>query len=176
MHKAVLLPIIVLAATAVGGLLFLYGGAAFHPTLSQSGKENNTNSSSVKGIVSVLEEGTTAASFDQRENYRITDAEQFSALWQMLYTDNGPVLPNIDFSKYEVLAVFDGSHTSGGYGIKITNITDANGTRSISVVHTKPGDSCVTSNVVTSPFVIVQVNATTLPLTHVDETQTTQCP
>jgi hypothetical protein len=175
MHKAVVLPIIVLAATAVGGLLFLYGGAAFHPATPQAG-QGSSNTTNPKGVISVLGHGANAGSFDQRANYRITDATQFAALWQMIYADSGPVLPTIDFSKYEVLAIFDGSHSSGGYDVGVGTITDTNGARTITIVHTQPGDSCVTSGAVTSPFSIVEVTASTLPVTHVDQTETKQCP
>ncbi|MDB4992518.1 MAG: putative lipoprotein [Parcubacteria group bacterium] len=175
MHKAVALPFIVIAAVVVGGLLYLFGGPSFHPQISATNPV--TAPAKVAGNAStlVLGHGTSANGFDQRVNYRITDVEQFAALWQMVYANNAPALPTVDFSKYEVLAVFDGSHTSGGYDVQVKSIEDASGNRTIHILHSAPGDACTTASAISSPFVIVQVSASTLPVTHIDDTQTNQC-
>lgn len=175
LHKALVLPLIVLAAVALGGVLYMFGGAAFHAQQPSAG-EDSSNVGTSKNPVIVLEHGTTAANFDQRVNYRVTDADQLASLWQMLYPDTGPTLPTIDFSKYEVLAVFDGSHTTGGYDVQVVSVKDAAGARTITITHTAPGSQCVTTGALTSPFVIVQVKASTLPVTHIDTAETSQCP
>ncbi len=177
MQKALWLPLIVLFAVGIGGSLYLYGGPAFNPANpSPAQTPSGDIKSSAKDSVTVLSEGSTAKSIDWMVNYRITNAEQFATLWQIVYGDNAPVLPRVNFAKNEVLAVFDGSHTTGGYGVRVTSVKDEASTRTITVTHTVPGERCNTSQAFTNPFTIVQVKASPLPVTHVDETQTTECP
>lgn len=175
MHKAVALPFIVIAAVVIGGLLYLFGGPSFHPDLSVTNPVTAPVKVSGNASTLVLGQGTSAKGLDQRVNYRITNVEQLTTLWQMVYANNGPALPIVDFSKYEVLAVFDGSHTSGGYGVQVKSIEDTGGNRTIHILHTSPGDSCTTTSAVSSPFVIVQVSASPLPVTHIDDMEMNQC-
>lgn len=179
MHRATLLPIIIIAAVAIGGLLYLYGGPDFHP-----GPASGTSQSQTPGTpnvppsglhLNILAQGQNAPGIDQRVNYRVVNADQLSALWQIIYTDNGQAVPSVDFNRYEVLALFDGSHSTGGYGIQITGINDTNSQRVVSITHIEPGDSCVPSADLTSPFVIVQVQKSSLPISRVEKVFTTQC-
>ena len=123
----------------------------------------------------MLAQGQNAAGVNERVNYRIADAGQLNTLWQMVYTNDGPVVPDIDFSRKEVLALFDGSHSTGGYGIRLDGVHDKDGVRTINITHIEPGDSCVPAAGITSPFVIVEVPKTALPLSHDEVTQITEC-
>lgn len=169
-----MLPFIIVAAVVVGGLLYLYGGPAFHQTYTPTG---GTPISFSPGQVTttVLAEGVQAPNADERVNYRVTTADQLAALWQMIYTDNGQPVPSIDFSRYEVLAIFDGSHSTAGYSVHITSVKDTSSARVVTIVHTEPGDSCVPGGGGTSPFTIIQVSKSSLPISRVDQTVTTQC-
>lgn len=173
MRRAALIPFIIIAAVVVGGLLYLYGGPAFHETYQAAPSVPSVFSGAQ--TLTVLSEGQNAAGVDQRVNYRVTNADQFAALWQMIYTDDGQQAPAVDFAKYEVLALFDGSHSTGGYGIRLASVKDADGARTVTVVHTEPGDSCVPPGGSTSPFVIVQVPLSSLPISRIEQTVTTQC-
>lgn len=156
---------ITLLACLIGaGLFFLVPGHAQSPALS-------------RGQVSftVLDAGTTAPQMDRRTNYVITTQDELEALWGMIHNGQGPIVPTVDFTKEEVLAVFDGSHSRGGYDIAISSVTDMDGTRVVRVVRTAPGDSCVSSEGITSPYQIVQVARTPLTHTHEDETVTHEC-
>ncbi len=61
---------------------------------------------------------------------------------------------NIDFTKYQVIAVFDEVHNSGGYSIDITKITQSNSEITVKVEQLKKGDL---TSVVTQPFHIVKI-------------------
>jgi len=172
MHRATALPFIIIAAVVVGGLLYLYGGPAFHQSYIQQG---STPTAPVVAPASLQVIAQGDAGIGERVNYRITTADQMAELWQMIYTDSGQPVPNVDFSKYEVLALFDGSHTTGGFGIQLASIKDADGQRTVTINHLEPGDSCVPPGGVTSPFVMVRVVKTSLPINRVEQTITKQC-
>ena len=175
MRRAAVLPFIILAAVVVGGLLYLYGGPAFHQTYTESGGTAGPTLPGEQSHFTVLAQGADASGMDARVNYRIQSADQLVELWQMLYTDSGQPVPNVDFNTYEVLALFDGSHTTGGYGIELTSIVDSGGQRVVTITHIEPGDSCVPPGGVTSPFMIIQVPKSSLPITRIEKTQTNQC-
>lgn len=171
--RAPLLPIIILAAVAVGGLLYLYGGPAFH--------KSYVNSSPTAPFVPQVQPGITvlasgdAPTVSQRVNYLITTNDQLTQLWQMLYTDSGQPVPNVDFNTNEVLALFDGSHSTGGYGIQLTSVDDSGGKRTVTITHFAPGDSCVPPGGATSPFIIVSVSKSSLPIDRIEQTVQNQC-
>jgi hypothetical protein len=125
----------------------------------------------------VLAQGQDALSLSDRTNYRIDSNKDFNALWLLVYGDkNPPPLPAVDFSKYEVLGVFDGTHSTSGYGIEVRQIMDKNLTRTVTIDHLAPSSSCATKSGVTSPFQIIEVPKTSDILAHEDLTAVANCP
>lgn len=178
MRSVFLLPLIVGLAVVIGGLLYLFGSAPFQRSSLPSDTPANQSGSQGKNSESftVLAKGQNAGSIDQRVNYRITDPDQFTMLWEMIYTVNGPSVPVIDFENQEVLALFDGSHSTGGYAISVTGIDDKGGRRVIMIERTEPGENCSTTNAATNPFILVTVPSTELTFDHEDTVKTTECP
>jgi hypothetical protein len=172
MHKGAVVPAIVLISVVIGGLFYLYGGAAFHPSFESITQQPSTQPNS---RFSILAQGQNADAVDQRVNYRITNADQLEALWYLVYTTAGPPVPKIDFSKKEVLAVFSGSHSTGGYEVAVKDVREAGGKRVISIVYGEPADSCAVSSAQTSPFMLVVVDKSPLPVDHEETTQTSPC-
>lgn len=123
----------------------------------------------------VLDQGATSGSITERKNYRIKNQDELEELWKMLHGTGAPA--NIDFDTSEVIAVFDGTHATGGYSISIESITDnPGGARAVAIVHAEPGTSCLTSDGITSPFQIVVLPKSASPLTHEDRTTVNECP
>ena len=100
--------------------------------------------------------------------------EELDALWNLVYGSGGPAAA-VDFTKEEVLAVFDGSHSSGGYDITVDSVKDEGGVRKIHITHTIPGEGCAVSSAITSPYQIVVVPRSSLPLSRTDATATADC-
>lgn len=173
MRRASLLPIIIIASVAVGGLLYLYGGPSFHRPYVNTSPTAPFTPQPQAGLTTLA--SGDAPNVTDRVNYRITTDAQLTELWQMLYTDSGNPVPNVDFNKYEVLALFDGSHTTGGYGIQLTSLKDAGGTRTVVITHFIPGDSCVPPGGISSPFLLVEVPKSSLPIDRVEQTVANQC-
>lgn len=124
--------------------------------------------------VTVLTEGQNAL-VSERKNYRIRTLDELQELWSMTYTGGGPAIPGVDFERNEVLAVFDGTHSSGGYSIEVESVEDGPLSREISIVRSAPGDSCMTTSAITSPFQIVVVEKTALPIEREDRMVVTEC-
>ena len=114
----------------------------------------------------------TNADVTTRESYLITNDEELRDLWKLLRTDSER--PTIDFTKDSVLAVFAGEEPTAGYTIAVRAITETN-ERMINIEIGAPGVTCGAAEVVTTPYQIIKVAKTDLPLAHKDAMVTTGC-
>ena len=122
----------------------------------------------------VLDQGTSSGSLTERKNYRIKNADELNELWYMVHGTGAPT--TIDFQTKEIIAVFDGTHTTGGYGIYVTSVNDtASANRMISITHIEPGQSCATSDAITSPFQIIVLPKSDAPLVRDEKTVVSDC-
>lgn len=104
-----------------------------------------------------------------RVNYAITSADELAKLWALIDATGTP--PTVDFSTKTVLAVFADKGPSAN--IAVVKITDADA-RTVAVTIAEPDASCAKKAVV-SPYEIVVVPATSLPLTHEDKVLPVSC-
>lgn len=157
----------IIIALVLGAYLYFGNSGGFGPDGLTQGRDS--------GSFTILQEGANSGQIDTRTNYRIETADELAELWALIYGTNAPPMPNVDFSKYEVIAVFDGSHSTGGYRVEVTQVRDADGKRTVHIRHAAPGSRCVTSPAITSPFQVVRVLKTVLPIVREEETVTTDC-
>ena len=166
MKDVILVAVLCITAIAVGALLFIYG-----PTLlSREVADASVAHASIA-------KGSYAVNIDMEKNYRITNAEELSALWGMVYGQEQPALPRVDFTTHEILAVFDGTHSSGGYDITVERVVDSELTRTVYIEQSEPGETCSVPSVTSSPFEIVSIPKLEggRTITHIDEVITTEC-
>jgi hypothetical protein len=161
--------------SVVAGVAILLGGVLiyFGPASLQANVEQALTSASItnKGMVpfTMLQSGTDATSITDRTNYRINNATDLATLWPLIYGEKGAApMPTVDFSKYEILAIFDGSHSQGGYSVSVKSVADENAVRTVTINHEKPGSTCTVPNTPTNPFVIIEVPKTEFSLSHDD--------
>lgn len=157
MHRqsSLLFPAMVLIAIVLGGSLYLFGGSWF---------ESSSNTQDSRAGFATVAEGTDALGVSQRANYRIRTAEEFQTLWQYMFNGEGSPMPVVDFAQEEVLAVFNGSHSTTGYRVRVTKVEDKNGVRHITIERIEPGETCPVVSQITSPYSIVRVPASPLPI------------
>ncbi len=154
----------------LGLLLALIAGAL----LMFSFKEGALAPGPASGFT-VIDQGTNAAMIEKRDNYRIKSADELDALWVMVYGTAGPEVPQIDFSREELLAVFDGTRPSGGYAVAVDSVVDEPGKRTVTIRHTVPGEGCVTTQAITSPYALVRVAKAVVPLSRTDVEEVIEC-
>lgn len=156
----------IVVVLAAGAALFFFGPTSFRTALHSGSSPSIT--------FRVLKEGNDATAMPIRANYKITSPAQMSELWGDIGGAPGTA-PNIDFSKEEVLAIFDGTHTTGGYSIAVSGITDAGTTRTVNVTRTAPGSGCAQASGIISPYQIIAIPMSSDALTHVDTGKTQDC-
>ena len=155
---------VALVAVIIGVGIFLYSGSSWRGTSPEDA------SASVAGAVSFtpLARGVES-SVHERVNYLITSSDQLSQLWKTIGAGGMP--PAVDFSTHEVIAVFAGSDPVAD--ITVAKIQDTT-TRMVSVSIAKPDGTCAGKDS-GSPYQIVAMPTTSLPLAHQDLVSTTSC-
>ncbi len=166
---------ITLAAVVIGTTLFLFGPASLQSDVNAALNSAQTGGTSTVPFTP-LESGNSALGVSVRTNYRISSRNDLDALWPLLYGEkDAPPIPQIDFSKYEILTLFDGSHSTTGHGIAVASITDANAVRTVVVTHIVPDGDCSVGTSSNSPFIVIRVPKTTFQLAHQDVTASSTC-
>jgi hypothetical protein len=96
-----------------------------------------------------------------RESVQIVARSQseWSALWKRhtLTEPTPPPLPNIDFSKEIVVAVFLGEKPTGGHDVEITRTEQNNDALLVSFVEKQPKPGGLATQAFTQPFHIVRI-------------------
>lgn len=125
---------------------------------------------------SILTEGENSGDVAERVNYRIRTQPEFETLWTLVHENDGMPVPLVDFDAHDVLAVFEGERPSGGYDISVVSIErTAEGALAVTILHEEPGESCLTTSVITSPFEFVVVPKSDEPIVRTDLTSIKEC-
>ncbi|MHB8710654.1 MAG: hypothetical protein ACYC6X_03875 [Minisyncoccota bacterium] len=152
---------IALAAAGIGAIISLFGGSASPAANSQPAAVDVPFTDLAHGSQS-----TVAA----RVNYLITSVDQLNKLWKMISATGTP--PIIDFKTNAVIAVFADKNSSAA--IAVSKIEDTN-VRLVAITVMKPSSACAQKQLAASPYDIVAVPGTSLPLTHQDIPTVVSC-
>jgi hypothetical protein len=163
-EKIMLISMATVAVVAVG-MLFLIGQTSPSALSAAKQSEPAVVIVPVTKLVQGMQSGIAV-----RANYLITSAADLTKLWKMIGATSTP--PVVDFTKDTVLAVFAGDEPSLAIAVaKVEDTTE----RLVSITITRPDGTCTTKKPITSPYEIVTVPTTPLPITHEDIDATTSC-
>lgn len=87
----------------------------------------------------------------------IADQEEFRTFWESLHRNLTPLppLPAEDFARHDVVAVVDMVRPSGGYGIEVQEVLEGMEGIWLTIIRTKPGEGCFTSQALTQPYHLI---------------------
>lgn len=105
----------------------------------------------------IVDSGTMSGITTRREVV-IRDSGAWSALWA---EHRGGTAPSIDFSREIVVGVFQGNQPSAGYGESLVGVVATGGDYDVRHVFSSTQGSCAVATVITQPFVLARVRATT---------------
>ena len=123
----------------------------------------------------IIETGGNAAKVTSAKNYAAYTQAGLIRLWGLAHDTDGTTPPAVDFAKEYVVGVFAGQKPTGGYSVAVTGITDDGATRTIAVTFTKPGQGCITNQMVTSPYQIIAIPVSDAALAHADTENSVPC-
>lgn len=92
-------------------------------------------------------------------NYVINTEEKWAEIWGK---------PEVDFSKYTVIAVFMGEFPTGGYDIEVKNIIEHEDKIVVVVKKTSPEPGAIVTQAFTQPYHIVKIGKTNKPVVFED--------
>lgn len=159
---------VALVAICIGVYLFLSGNFSSTPVPATV---SDTHATTVAVPFTPLMRGTYS-NVTSRVNYFITSPDQLNELWKMINATSTP--PKVDFEKNAVIAVFAGQQPSAGYAIQVSKVVDSSA-RLVSITIAKPDDGCIKGQSLTTPYELVTIPTTSLPLAHEDLLATATC-
>lgn len=167
-QSSLLLPAVVFISVLIAGLLYLFGGPSVNTPPGTMEAPSGFS-------YAVAAEGDDALGIDRRVNYRIRTEDEFAMLWEEMFPGVSQTPLAIDFSREEVLALFDGTHSTTGYAVSVSDIEDTNGVRRVTVLRSVPGEACAVASRITSPYVIIRVPKSTLPIERIEQEAVAPC-
>jgi len=92
--------------------------------------------------------------------YVIQNDDEWARVWSQHTRIMNPQdpLPEVNFSKTTIIAVFMGNFSTTGYGIEVKEIIDTGLSVVVKVEKTRPGDRCVVGAMITRPYHIVKTD------------------
>jgi PrcB C-terminal len=151
-------------AIAVGAWLFI-----------SEGEQVMRGAGNGEVMFTTIQHGTQAVGISERTNYRVKTQEELVQLWERTYHQDAPDMPMVNFDTHHILAVFDGTRSSGGYDIRVGKIVDDGQDRYVTIIHTVPGESCMVTDAITSPFEFVLVPKSMARIVREDVEEVREC-
>lgn len=107
----------------------------------------------------VMGRGAQASGFSEREFILVSDAEMLRDLWNRAHGSQlqVPPVPEVDFGRETVVALFLGTKPTGGYSIDVEGVTLEQGELFIDVRVEEPPPGAITTQALTSPWVMVRI-------------------
>lgn len=107
----------------------------------------------------VLAGGNQAVGVEQPEYLLITNEGELLSVWNRAYGAQltVPPLPEVDFRRETILAVFMGQKPSGGYSIDVQDAALEASDIYVDVIFNEPAAGAMTTQALTSPWVILRV-------------------
>jgi len=119
----------------------------------------------------------SVSGYENSAYYVINNADQWADIWnehvKNLFPQ--PSLPDVDFSRSTIIAVFMGLCRTTGYGIEVKEIVDTGLSVVVKVEKTYPGEGCVVGEMLTYPYHIVKVDKISKYILFGTTTSAKQC-
>ncbi len=111
----------------------------------------------------ILATGTQATG-DAQSFELATSRADLEALWNRAYgaVTPQPPVPEVDFGRSSIAAFFLGTQSSGGYSVDVQNVAVESSEVYLDVAITEPAPGSLSTQALTNPWVMVQVDAPNL--------------
>ncbi len=121
---------------------------------------SSEKSSNIKDISFEVIREVNYGGYEESKVWVIQNNEDYQTVMNKVYEnlDQRPVVPDVDFTKSTLIAVFMGAKKSDGYSIQVENINSDNKTMTVNVKETSSGKNCKVGSVMTHPFQIIKIN------------------
>ena len=105
-----------------------------------------------------VDQGAYSSKFSSAR-FAVHNEDDWKLLWKSAFKNKqGTTAPILDFSKYTLIAVFQGEKNTGGYAIEIVDIQESD-ILTIKVKEAVPAPGAIVTQAITSPYHIVSIPA-----------------
>lgn len=128
--------------------------------LSCKPSESTTSSVAEKTVFTPIEiQSGDNGGYKTKTNLVISTQKEFLKIWEQAFANymNKESAPEVDFKKNIILLVALGEKTSGGYTIKVNSVIESEDNTIVNILNTSPGKGCMTTEALTYPYQIVQI-------------------
>ncbi len=89
----------------------------------------------------------------------LSSRQQLVSFWSRVHASQlqPPPLPDADFSRETLVAIFQGQQPTGGYAVQVRRVSEEEGELYVDVEFVRPAAGSVTTQAVTSPWALVRV-------------------
>lgn len=122
------------------------GGSASNDTSDEDSREVD---------YSVVATGTMSSYDGARSLELVANQADWQRVWQVVGSDRR--MPELNFATRSVLVVYQGRKPTGGWSILVDGLRRVGSRLVVSVREQKPGPGDITTDVLTSPFVVVSI-------------------
>jgi hypothetical protein len=107
----------------------------------------------------IMARGAQATGFEEQAFFLVRGQDEFRNLWNRAHGSQlqVPPLPEVDFRRETVVALFMGTKPTGGYSIEVADLTLRQNELLIDVRLNEPPEGAITTQALTSPWVMVRV-------------------
>jgi hypothetical protein len=109
----------------------------------------------------------------------LRDEEAYASFWKRLHADRGsvPDRPDVDFGEKVVVAIVLGQRPTSGYSVEVDAVLASadGGAMQVTFTETVPGDGCIVTQALTSPYVLATVEAQGGDFTFEGSEETRSC-
>ena len=121
--------------------------------------------------------GGTYSAVSGAKQVVVSNNEDYQKLMSEVYAnlDQMPRIPEVDFTKNDVAAVFMGTKSNGGFMINFDKVIKRTNDVTCSVYETLPGKNCVTTDVVTQPYEIIKIPKMNKKINFIIKQRTKDC-
>jgi hypothetical protein len=107
----------------------------------------------------IMGRGQQASGFGEQSFFLVSNEDSLRNLWNRAHGAQlqVPPVPEVDFGRETVVALFMGGRPTGGYGLEVEALTLAEGGLFLDVRFLEPAPGAITTQALTSPWVMVRV-------------------
>lgn len=165
MHPGLLAIGLIIALAIASYFIYSYSGGGSAPQSTQNDSEKSAPFATIRK--------SDQSAQKLPATYTIYGEDQLRPIWEGAFSDE--TIPDVDFSKYMVVAAFLGARSTSGYSITITGVKETDSEILVTIQTTIPGPSCNPESAKSSPVHIVRLPKSDKTVTFISATQVTSC-
>ncbi len=112
-----------------------------------------------KLVWDILAEGNNAVGDESPEYLIIQDQSSLLSVWNRAYGNqlSTPPMPDLNFDKETIVAIFMGQKSTGGYALALENASIENNELFLDIKQIVPGQGAITTMALTHPWMIIRI-------------------